>query len=711
MLLLLLAAMLPLAPTLRNGFVYDDQLLLETDAPSAVGQPATSLIEVFTGDLFGKNASGEPASGYYRPLTRLTYWLEARIHGHRAWGYHLDNMLLSAAVVLLLFRLLRAIPALAPLAFSTALLFAVHPVHTESLALITGRTDPLVLGCVLLALSASLRGSARIASLLFAAALFCKESAVILLPAVAAIPFLGSLEAAARRRTALVTLSACLVLAAVFFLLKTLALGIVPPAEAWTGEGTLAQRLLTFLGLLPSYLGLLVWPAKLSIVHDVKLITAASDPRIWIGLALLLALFFLLRARSVPLRLGAGWLLLTLLPASNLVPISYTYRHIPFPFFERYLFVPSAGALLIVAVLLGLLSGRLRRGRNVLAAALLCLLAVPLGARTWFRCGEFESDTRLIAAAVEGAERPVPLLIHLAEARLRELDAWGALKTYERALAHEPGHEAAIVGRSTVLSILAQHMLESAEQHERTGLAEDAERIRQSARNMLEEARTSLESLVLARPGAAEALEALGTISAVSGRPREAATWYRRAYETGRFSPALPENFKRVALQLRQEAKARGDLGIKHARDAVRFYSLGILALAGGMPPGAIPDPVREITLRMLCERADNLFLLSHWQEAREAYLEILELEPTLYRCHEGLGGVAKQLGDRREAYQQFERALRIYPDAFMALNEMMTMCQEDGRTEEAGEYFRRLERVLAESARKSGAAKPADQR
>ena len=717
---MLLAAMLPLAPTLQNGFVYDDQFLLETDAPSAGEQPSVTLEEVLTGDLFGTNAAGKPASGYYRPLTRLTYWLEARTYGHRAWGYHLDNMLLAAGLVLLLFSALRSLPLLAPLAFPTALLFAVHPVHTESLALITGRTDPLVLGFALLALLASLRGSPWIASLLFGAALLCKESAVVLLPAVAAIPFLGTVSHAARRKTALVTLACCLALTIAFFVLKTLVLGIVPPEGIWTGEGTLAQRLLTFLGLLPSYLGLLIWPANLSIVHDVSLVTAVSDPRIWTGLALLLFLLFLLCARSLPLRLGVGWMLLTLAPASNLVPISYTYSHIPFPFFERYLFVPSAGALLAVSVLLAFLLGRLKGGKSVAAAVLLCLLAVPLGARTWFRCADFESDSRLIAAAVEKAEQPVPLLIHLAEARLRELDAWGALRTYAQALERAPDDETAILGRSKVLSILAQHMLGTAAQHERDGLKDDADRIRQNALNMLEDARISLEKLVSEKTDSAEGLELLGTISALTGRPREAAAWYRLAFYTGRSSPALPDNFNRVALQLRQEAKAQGDLGITHALDAVRLYSLGIIALTGAMPPRSIPHPVREITVRMLAERADDLFLLSmlstktreaYLHEARAAYLEILELEPTSYRCHEGLGAVAKQLGNRREAYQQFDRALRIYPDAFTALNEMMTMCQEDGRPEEAGRYFRRLERVLAESASRSGASKPADQK
>jgi len=703
--LVLLAAALPLLPTLQNGFVYDDQVLLPIGAPGASDPAPVSLKEVATGDLFGRNDAGQPASGYYRPLTRLTYWVEGKLYRSFAPGYHLDNLLLAAAVSLLLYWLLESLPALSPCALPAALLFAAHPVHAESLALITGRTDPLALLFLLLALWASLSGVRwwRV-TLLYVAALLCKESAAILFPAVAIIGRLGPAGARPSNRRVIGLLFAGGVATLAFFALKILVLGIVAPADAWTGEGTLAQRLLTFLAVLPAYLGLLIWPAGLSIVHEVALVTRPGDPRVWLGLGLLLLLFYLIQKGTPAVRLGLSWMLWTLLPASNLVPISFAYEHVPFAFFERYLFVPSAGACLAAAGLLVLLVERLRIGRReriLAAAAAALLLALPLGARTFARARDFRSETALIQAAVESAEQKPPLLIHLAEAQLRSLDAWSAVSTYERALELDPENAGAVVGRARALSILAQHVFESAEQHRARNQQQDAERIAGNARNMLDEAQRSLEQVVRDHPDDVFALEVLGTIAGLKGDTLAAARWYHRAWLTGRSSPSLAGNYLHAAELLRYQAKREGDRGMKFARTAARHYALGVEALAGAVPPVSIPEPVREMVLLMLSERADNLFLRGDYPEAREAYQQILELEPKLYRCHEGLGAVAKQLGRRQEAYRQFELALDINPDAFVALNEMLTMCQEDGRTAEATEYLRRLQRMLAENVQR----------
>ena len=707
--LVCLAATLPLLPTLQNGFVYDDQVLLETGIPDSSGAESVSLMAVATGDLFGLNDAGEPASGYYRPLTKWTYWLEARLYGSWAAGYHLDNLLLAAGVCLLLLGLLRSIPDLAAYALPATLLFAVHPVHAESLALITGRTDPLALAFLLLALRSSLNGTRWwLVTLLYVTALLSKESVAILFPAVALIGRLGAAEARASGRRVLGLTVACGVATLLFFGLKIGLLGIVPPSAVWTGEGTSAQRLLTFLAVLPAYFGLLIWPADLSIVHEVALVTRPSDPRLWFGLGLLLLILYLLRRGTPAVRLGLGWMLWTLLPASNLVPISFAYSYIPFAFFERYLFVPSAGALLVGAFAVVCLARPFelrRRGWVVVLMAL--LLAVPLGVRTFYRAREFLSEPVLIRAALETAEQKLPLLINLAEAELRALDAWSALSTYEQVLTLDPQHPGGRVGRAQVLAILAQHLFESADQHQARQQVQDAERIRGNGRNMLSEARTSLEALIQEQPETVEALELLGTIAGLSGEPLQAARWYHRGYLTGGGSPALPANFRHTAELLRYWAKQEGDLGVEHASSAAGRYALGVEALAGAMPPVEIPDPVRELVLKMLHERGDNLFLRGDFAEARTAYQQILPLAPEDFRCYEALGATAKQLLQREEAYSMFGRALDLNPDAYMSLKEMMIMCQEDGRTAEAGSYYRRWQRVLAENVQRGPGPRP----
>ncbi len=691
-LLILAAAVLPLLPTLDNELVYDDQILL-VEAPS--------LAVVLGGDLFGANERGEPATGYYRPLTGLTYWLERHAYGAWTPGYHLDNLLLGAAVALLFYALLRRVAVCAPLALPAALLFAAHPVHSESLALVTGRTDPLATGLVLAAMLAARKGGARAPLALFAAALLAKESAAVLAPALALLPLLATdRPGPPARRGALVLLAGALALTVAFFLVKVGLLGIVAPPDAWQGEGGAAQRLLTFLAYLPSYLGLLFWPATLTIVRDTVLVVSPADPRLALGLALLVLLLALACCGPRAVRCGVGWFLLALLPACNVIPITYAFSEMPFPFFERYLFMPSLGAALACSWCLGWLSGRIApRRAQALAGGLALLLALPLGVRFGQRSAEYASEVTLFHAAARHATDPAPMLIRLAEALWRRGQGDAAVAAYEAALARAPRSLSALCGRATVWVGAAFHLRQAADGLQQAQNERDAERLRREARSLLDRARASLEEELARAPDEPLLLHGLGDVALVDDRPLDAAAFYLQAHRRGSHHPALAENWRRTAWQLREAAKTLADLGVTHVREANERLVEGVAALCGAWPPLEIPEPIRAIVLQMMCERADNLCLGVSLDEARTAFLEILDLEPRLSRCYEGLGYIAKQQGRRAEAYQCFQRALDLDPDAFIALQEMFTMLQEDGRTAEAAIYFRRLERLFAEQA------------
>jgi protein O-mannosyl-transferase len=100
------------------------------------------------------------ASSYHSnwmPLTRLSHMLDATIYGPWAGGYHLTNVVLHVANVLLVFGLFRTATGYALRSAFVAALFAVHPLHVESVAWITERKDVLSLFFGLLSLSAYVR--------------------------------------------------------------------------------------------------------------------------------------------------------------------------------------------------------------------------------------------------------------------------------------------------------------------------------------------------------------------------------------------------------------------------------------------------------------------------------------------------------------------------------------------------------------------------
>ena len=82
-------------------------------------------------------------SGYYRPVAVLANAIDRRLYRERASGYHLTNAILHAATSCVLGPALIALGAPAAVAWTTAVLFAVHPAHAESVAFVSGRVDVL----------------------------------------------------------------------------------------------------------------------------------------------------------------------------------------------------------------------------------------------------------------------------------------------------------------------------------------------------------------------------------------------------------------------------------------------------------------------------------------------------------------------------------------------------------------------------------------
>ncbi len=119
-------------PALAGGFVWDDWALTK----STPLHTWSGLAQVW----FAPRAL-LPYEAHYWPLLYTLFWLEHKLWGLTPLGYHLVNLLLHTGVVLLLWRLLWRLGV--PGAWFAAAVFAVHPLHVESVAWIIGRKDIL----------------------------------------------------------------------------------------------------------------------------------------------------------------------------------------------------------------------------------------------------------------------------------------------------------------------------------------------------------------------------------------------------------------------------------------------------------------------------------------------------------------------------------------------------------------------------------------
>ena len=119
---IILAVALPYLPALGGGFVWDDEPLIT----------ANPLLRTLSG--LAEIWSGSRTADYF-PLTNTVFWVEHHLFGDNATGYHALNILLQAANALLLWRVLGRLQIRG--AFLAALIFAMHPVHAESVAWIS----------------------------------------------------------------------------------------------------------------------------------------------------------------------------------------------------------------------------------------------------------------------------------------------------------------------------------------------------------------------------------------------------------------------------------------------------------------------------------------------------------------------------------------------------------------------------------------------
>lgn len=144
LLFIFLSAALVHSPGLFNGYIlnWDDSSYILNN-PFLKDFSWQGFVAIFTNTYF-KN---------YHPLTTLTYWLQYNLISTAPWHFHLINILLHASSAVVLYRLINALFSSGRMALLVAMLFAVHPMHTESVAWVSERKDVLYLFFYLSALS------------------------------------------------------------------------------------------------------------------------------------------------------------------------------------------------------------------------------------------------------------------------------------------------------------------------------------------------------------------------------------------------------------------------------------------------------------------------------------------------------------------------------------------------------------------------------
>lgn len=346
------------AATLQFQFVYDDesQIVANPLIQQWHYTPYYFSIHVWA------HTNPNQAGNYYRPIFLLWLRLNDALFGLKPFGWHLTTVLMHVLATFLVFRLAKRISQRDELALIAALVFGLHPVHVEPVSWIAGVTESLLAVLLLTSFLFYLdwredKPIARTLSLLFfALAILSKETAVLMSPLVFAYEWLQ------RQNTPVVTRFWRSVRPAIpyvgvtliYLYLRSIALhGLFHKTYVLSP----ITNLLTLPSVLWFYVKLLVAPTGLSGFYDLPYVTSLSLRSFVLPLLGVAAVagglfFWWWKSRDRVLAFAAVLLILPLLPLMNLgVFVEGEIVH------DRYLYLPSIGFALLVAVALSKLPG------------------------------------------------------------------------------------------------------------------------------------------------------------------------------------------------------------------------------------------------------------------------------------------------------------------------------------------------------------------
>lgn len=396
--LLFLGALLAYANSFPGAFLLDDLHIVRKNPLVA----DVDILAVLRSDYW----HGVENSGLYRPLTILSLALNRALLGPAPFGFHLVNVLLHAVVAILLALSLVRWGHSRGLAFMAGALFAVHPLHTEVVNIVVGRSELLVALLLTIGLLCARREGWRAdaqVGLCFLLALLAKEHAIVF---VALLPlwetFHGQSWGDRRHWRRIVALA---LIAVAWLVLRAVAVVETLPRSVYAHEAApLAhlpwdERVLTALYYQWLYLAKLLIPFRLQGAYSPADLPFISSPLSLAGTTVLagslvaLALIVIGWRRRQPVALFATLYLVSFAPTSNLfLPIGVSFA-------ERLAFYPSLWFCAGMAALFGLMAGGAGRARAawLLFAAYLLVLAVLCVLRN----PDFSSETRFWTAEVD----------------------------------------------------------------------------------------------------------------------------------------------------------------------------------------------------------------------------------------------------------------------------------------------------------------------
>ena len=447
--IIVLAVIISFISIVPNEFVWDDEdLIVNWEAiRSYQNIPAAFIAPTHPSYL-----------DTYRPIRFVLATVTYSLFGENPIGYHITTIAIHLACTLLIYFILKKLTSEPHIPFLTALLFGVHPVHTEAITWISSGLDMIGIVFLLLSLYYFLKSAPKryggSTSTIFAVLAYFSLELTVIFPALLAL-ILWTQHKHSTRRTFRPIIPYGIG-AVTFLLLRQM---FVPVhGEFVYIDGNILLTMMTMSKAFLVYLSALILPVNLTVNHALgngissfmveisndfpHTLTAIRTQRLTDSSVIMTILILvgsattaiIARKYNPLITLAIGWTLLALLPVSNIIPIHTLMA-------ERYLYVSSFGFCLLLSVIFGHIVRTKPYGKKLGIIAISCL-TIWYMILTIQRNMEWKNNLSLWQTAVERNSTSYIAAAALGKQYLLRNDLSRATQTYEIIHKIYPEHQA-----------------------------------------------------------------------------------------------------------------------------------------------------------------------------------------------------------------------------------------------------------------------------
>ncbi len=626
----------------------------------------------------------------WHPLTWLSHMLDYQLFAANPAGHHITNLLFHIISTLLLFFILKRMTGFPWRSAFVAVLFAIHPLHIESVAWVAERKDVLSTLFFMLTVWAYARYVERPGIYRYLAIILFFAIGLMSKPMLVTLPFVlllldfwplgrlhleGSLFNISEGELKAVgdgnekrSVMGLIIEKVPLFILSALSICATIYAQ-WSGISPLeslpfSTRVSNAVVSYISYMGKMIWPSDLAVFYPYP----ESIPVWQVGGAVLLlvlitAIAVRLRRRNPYAIVGWLWYLGTLVPVIGLVQVGYQSMA------DRYTYLPVIGLFIAIAWMVPDLLARWRFHRialSVLAAFVMAALMTV----SRFQIRYWQNSMTLFARALAVTKNNHVIHTNMG-ALLAEQGKFGeAIAHYQEALRIKPNDFEA---RYNLANALA-----------RQGKVEDAV--------------SHYAGILQTKPDAAAVHNNMGIALSQLGRTDEAIVHFREAL---RIKPDFQDAGSNLEKALMGQGRTKKPVPEKVAippadpNSAEGQLRMGLALFQEGRADEAIPkleEALRlnpklvaaHVSLGLIMAQKRNL------DKAIDHFRKALKIKPDIAEAHNSLGVALTYKGSLDEAVEHFETALKINPKFAKAHNSLAVALAQKGRTEEAISHLRK---------------------